>query len=354
VIKNDRQKGRPFGDYTDSKSNIEAIQGLVGGETAYSLEGQWGYYNYVTGAWVWITHAGGGVSNHNDLSGLQGGTSGEYYHLSSAQYLGLYSGSYPQFVTLDSTNQLIAGIKSFLSFPITPSSAPTTNYQVANKKYVDDSNLETLGSKLAFVQLSSSKADIYDSGANYGYVKSILFFNSNTSLTPEVVSINLHDGTNEYELYRFELEPFETLLLEFPKSLPINASSKLTGNTTTASKVTCLVGGYESASELSEKVLAFVQLASSKSDVYDSGANTGMVHHILMHNINTSVEISTLYLHDGTNEYAITKVSLEDDPRETVEFSFPETGMIVNSSSKITGLSTTATKVTCLIIGTER
>lgn len=32
----------------------------------------------------------------------------------------------------------IAGVKTFGSFPITPGSAPTTNYQVANKKYADD------------------------------------------------------------------------------------------------------------------------------------------------------------------------------------------------------------------------
>ena len=36
-------------------------------------------------------------------------------------------------------NQTLAGIKTFSSFPITPSSAPTTDYQTANKKYVDDS-----------------------------------------------------------------------------------------------------------------------------------------------------------------------------------------------------------------------
>jgi hypothetical protein len=35
-------------------------------------------------------------------------------------------------------DQTIEGIKTFSSFPITPSSAPTTDYQVANKKYVDD------------------------------------------------------------------------------------------------------------------------------------------------------------------------------------------------------------------------
>lgn len=35
-------------------------------------------------------------------------------------------------------NQSVAGIKTFSSFPVTPSSAPTANYEVANKKYVDD------------------------------------------------------------------------------------------------------------------------------------------------------------------------------------------------------------------------
>lgn len=37
-----------------------------------------------------------------------------------------------------SGNQTIADVKTFSSFPVTPSSAPTTDYQTANKKYVDD------------------------------------------------------------------------------------------------------------------------------------------------------------------------------------------------------------------------
>ncbi len=37
------------------------------------------------------------------------------------------------------TAQTVVGVKTFSSFPITPSAAPTTNYQVSNKKYVDDS-----------------------------------------------------------------------------------------------------------------------------------------------------------------------------------------------------------------------
>ena len=35
-------------------------------------------------------------------------------------------------------NQTVAGIKTFSSFSIGPSTAPTTDYQYANKKYVDD------------------------------------------------------------------------------------------------------------------------------------------------------------------------------------------------------------------------
>jgi len=39
-------------------------------------------------------------------------------------------------------DETIAGIKTFSSFPITPNSAPTTDYQVANKKYADDNFLK--------------------------------------------------------------------------------------------------------------------------------------------------------------------------------------------------------------------
>jgi len=35
-------------------------------------------------------------------------------------------------------NEAVGGIKTFSSFPVTPSSNPSTDYQVSNKKYVDD------------------------------------------------------------------------------------------------------------------------------------------------------------------------------------------------------------------------
>lgn len=66
--------------------------------------------------------SGGGVAitAHDDLSNINLAQSGQTYG------------------HIDDQAQTIAGIKSFSSFPVTPSSAPTADYEVANKKYVDD------------------------------------------------------------------------------------------------------------------------------------------------------------------------------------------------------------------------
>ena len=60
----------------------------------------------------------------------------------------------------DNAAQSIAGVKTFSSFPITPSSAPTTDYQVANKKYVNDQE----GEAPAFGAWDSSS---YSNNTNY-------------------------------------------------------------------------------------------------------------------------------------------------------------------------------------------
>lgn len=41
-------------------------------------------------------------------------------------------------VVHDTGNETIGGVKTFSSFPVTPSTVPTDNYQAANKKYIDD------------------------------------------------------------------------------------------------------------------------------------------------------------------------------------------------------------------------
>ena len=41
-------------------------------------------------------------------------------------------------VVHDTGNETIGGVKTFSSFPVTPSTTPSTDYQAANKKYIDD------------------------------------------------------------------------------------------------------------------------------------------------------------------------------------------------------------------------
>lgn len=75
----------------------------------------------------------------------------------------------PNLIDLDTTtvklsgNQTIAGVKTFSSFPLTPSSAPTTNYQTANKKYVDDG---VAGAISTAASDATSKANAAESNAN--------------------------------------------------------------------------------------------------------------------------------------------------------------------------------------------
>jgi len=63
---------------------------------------------------------GTGVSSHDALTGVK---------MAGA---GITSGH------INDQAQTIAGVKTFSDFPITPSTAPTTDFQAVNKKYVDD------------------------------------------------------------------------------------------------------------------------------------------------------------------------------------------------------------------------
>lgn len=100
------------------------------------------------------------------------------------------------------------------------------------------------------------------------------------------------------------------------------------------------------------KKLAFIQLPAITGDVYDSGASIGEVHLIILHNTNTTPEIVTLYLDDGTNTFQIYKMELAANV--TIQLSYINEGLIVDASSKLTGKTTTASKVTCYVSGSER
>ncbi len=60
---------------------------------------------------------------------------------------------------VDTGAQTWNGVKTFGSFPVTPSAAPTTDYQVANKKYVDDN----VGVSAMF---NAYRTDTFDMPAN--------------------------------------------------------------------------------------------------------------------------------------------------------------------------------------------
>ena len=86
------------------------------------------------------------ATTHNNLAWLQWWTASEYYHLTSAQHTIIWNTSWTNtgdqtipdntdFVDL-TTAQSVLWVKTFSSSPVVP--APTTDLQVATKKYVDD------------------------------------------------------------------------------------------------------------------------------------------------------------------------------------------------------------------------
>jgi hypothetical protein len=67
-------------------------------------------------------------SSHNALSGIQGGTSGEYYHLTSAQYSALgVSSSYATTASYASVAQIILGTVTSASYAVTSSWSSKAN-----------------------------------------------------------------------------------------------------------------------------------------------------------------------------------------------------------------------------------
>lgn len=77
--------------------------------------------------------------DHGGMDGLNDNDHGAIYYTETEVDTALALKANDNAVVKLSGNQSVGGVKTHSSFPITPSSAPTTNYQTANKKYVDDS-----------------------------------------------------------------------------------------------------------------------------------------------------------------------------------------------------------------------
>lgn len=86
---------------------------------------------------------------------------------------------------MQSGAQTVAGVKTFSSFPVTPSSAPTTDYQVANKKYVDD---QAQAAAIATLQALAPKAWVVFTGA------------TGAILASQGVSSVVHNATGQWTI----------------------------------------------------------------------------------------------------------------------------------------------------------
>jgi hypothetical protein len=100
--------------------------------------------------------------------------------------------------------------------------------------------------KLAFLRLASTNGDIYDPPASTkGLVHNIIIHNTHAA-NPQVVVINLHDGSNEWELYSMTLAIDETVQLDYPgEGWLIDAASKITGSSTDANVTVVNISGTE-------------------------------------------------------------------------------------------------------------
>lgn len=130
----------------------------------------------------------------------------------------------------DSTNvkltgdQTIEGIKTFISFPLTPSSNPINDYQVANKKYVDDNR--GLGYDQTWQNVTSSRSFnvYYTNNTNKPIFISCIGGTSvsggNLSIFVDkiLVSVNQHEYTGAYDY------------LEVSTIVPPNSKYKITNN----------------------------------------------------------------------------------------------------------------------------
>ena len=71
--KSDIQYGLPYTDFSDTKAKVEAISAPIQGMTAFATDTKLqGFYDGTV--WVW----GAGVSDHEALTGLLGGSSNNH------------------------------------------------------------------------------------------------------------------------------------------------------------------------------------------------------------------------------------------------------------------------------------
>ena len=113
-------------ELTVSQTNINAGVSITASQVS-DFDTEVGNNSSVTAN---TTHAAGSGSDHSDVATntTHRGLTNNPHSVTAAQ---------ASAVALTG-NETVAGTKTFSSFPVTPSSAPTSDYEVGNKKYTDD------------------------------------------------------------------------------------------------------------------------------------------------------------------------------------------------------------------------
>jgi phage-related tail fiber protein len=84
-----------------------------------------------------------GNANHNSLTGLQGGSSSEYYHITSAQAIALEAiRPFVGVLARRDVNNAFSASQSFSNFRIQAVGTPSVGTDAATKQYVDDAKVE--------------------------------------------------------------------------------------------------------------------------------------------------------------------------------------------------------------------
>lgn len=136
------------------------------------------------------------------------GANGTLITAASGETTGLKWDTLDNLDIVDKTNaQSVGGVKTFSSFPVTPSSAPSTDYQVANKKYVDDNTgaattvavghaaFNPSAETIVFVKTEAHLSN--ESGTTSTYYASVQLPNG-TAVSSAIV----HGTTGSWVLYR--------------------------------------------------------------------------------------------------------------------------------------------------------
>jgi hypothetical protein len=113
--------------------------------------------------------AGQNATSHNNLTSLQGGQSGEYYHLTNADYLNIINKIFPGGAASDTGAKLLFPTKAGLA-GITPTAGNAVYDSAAKKLYVGDGSvMKVVGGGLIPENIDKTRATALESGKHYLY-----------------------------------------------------------------------------------------------------------------------------------------------------------------------------------------